>query len=107
MNKDPSEYYVDKVTKYIKKTCFERQSQVENTTKAPEQVLQSNRKRKTWPCKKRKNDMKLRYFEFSQIYDIRDVKNSPRFAISPIKTKFSAFAHYYLICDVNFPTEVY
>ena len=45
--------------------------------------------------------MKLRYFEFSQIDDTRDVKNSPRFAISPIKTKFSAFAHYYLICDVN------
>ena len=51
--------------------------------------------------------MKLRYFEFSQIDDIRDVKNSPRFAIHPIKTKFSAFAHYCLICDVNLKNIMY
>ena len=68
MNKDPSEYYVDKVTENNQKACFERQSQVENTTKAPEQVLQSNRKKKPWPCnKKRKNDMKLRYFNFLKL----------------------------------------
>ena len=51
--------------------------------------------------------MKLRYFEFSQIDDIRDVKNSPRFAIYPIKTKFSAFAHYYLICELNLKNIMY
>ena len=51
--------------------------------------------------------MKLRYFKFSQIDDILDVKNSPRFAIYPIKTKFSAFAHYYLICDVNLKNIMY
>ena len=38
------------------KTCFERQSQVKNTTKAPEQVLQSYRKKKTWPCNKKKEE---------------------------------------------------
>ena len=51
--------------------------------------------------------MKLRYFSFSQIDDIRDIKNSHRFAIYPIKTKFSAFAHYYLICGVDLKNIMY
>ena len=38
---------------------------------------------------------------------MRDVKNSPQFDIYTIKTKFSAFAHYYLICDVNLKNIIY
>ena len=64
MNQDPiKQILCGQSDRILQQTCFKRQRQVKNTTKAPEQVLQRFRKKKTWPRnKKRKNDMKLGYF---------------------------------------------
>ena len=63
MNKDPSEYFVDKVTQYIKKHVSKdkvkwkiQQRHQNKSFKATE------RKKHGHVIKKRKNDMKLRYF---------------------------------------------
>ena len=61
--KDPSEYYVNKVTEYIKKHFSKDKVKRKIQQRHQNKSFKATERKKTWPCnKKRKNDMKLRYF---------------------------------------------